>query len=186
MKKIFFAALILTGILSADDKPTGFWLCGGGAIFAGGTHDGMSYGLSSETGVFLPPLETRMFLSSGFQMHINPATLIDSSYDSDNDRWVKRTRDVSIKEIPVMIGIGTPPHRSRWFLKLATGLHILLLSGVAEDEPTLQWSMGLKASGGYIWGNGLFLETGGGYILDENYGYAYPFLRAGLLFAKGD
>lgn len=186
MKKFFFALLIMMGTLSADDRPTGFWLCGGGAVFTGGTHDGMSYGASAETGIFLPPLETRMFLSSGFQMHITPATLVDSSYDSENNRWVKRTRDVSIKEIPVMIGIGTPPHRSRWFLKLATGLHILLLSGVAEDEPTLQWSMGLKASGGHAWGNGLFLEAGGGYILDKNYGYVYPFLRAGLLFARGD
>lgn len=186
MKKLSLALLILMGVLSADDKPTGFWLCGGGSLFTGGSHDGMSYGVSTETGIFLPPLETRMFLSSGFQMHITPATLKDSVYDSEHDRWVKRTRDVSIKEIPVMIGIGTQPHKSRWFLKLATGLHILFLSGVAEDEPTFQWSMGVKTSGGYIWGNGLFLETGGGYIFDENYGYVYPFLRAGLLFAKGD
>ncbi len=186
MKKLFFTLLFLGGFLFADDKPTGFWLCGGGTLFAGGSHDGMSYGVSSEAGIFLPPLETRMFLSSGFQMHITPATLKDSVYDSENDRWVDRTRDVSIKEIPIMIGIGTQPRKSRWFLKLAAGLHILLLSGVTENEPTLQWSMGVKTSAGHSWGNGLFLETGGGYIFDENYGYVYPFLRAGLLFARGD
>ncbi|MEO0140141.1 MAG: hypothetical protein ABIM88_01165 [candidate division WOR-3 bacterium] len=185
MKKLAFVVLLMSGLLLGDDKPTGLWFCGGGAIFAGGTHDGMNYGISSEAGVFLPPLETRMFLSTGYQMHLSPATLVDSAYDSEHNTWKKTKRDVSIKEIPIMIGIGTQPHRSRWFLKLASGLHILLLSG-GENDPGMQWTMGVKGSGGYSWGNGLFLETGAGYIFDANYGYVYPFLRAGLLFAKGD
>jgi len=186
MKRTLVALLLVASAALADDKPTGFWFAGGGAIFTGGSHQDMGYGPSVEAGIFLPPLETRMFLSTGFQMHINSVTLLDSVWDPIHENYVRRERSASIKEIPIMVGVGTQPHKSRWFMKLGAGLHILLLSGLPETEPTMQWDMGLKTSAGYSWGNGLFLELGGGYIFDSNYGYVYPFARAGFLVAKGD
>ena len=186
MKRILFAALVLLGSAAADDVPTGFWLSAGGAVFAGNAHQDMGYGPSIETGIFMPPLETRMFLSSGFQMHINSVTIRDSAYDPKTGSYVIQENSVSIKEIPIMVGVGTQPHKSRWFGKLAAGVHILLLSGMPEDGPTMQWSGGLKTSGGYSWGNGIFFELGGGYVLDRSFGYFYPFGRFGILFAKGD
>ncbi len=186
MKRLVFATVLLAGLAWADDVPTGFWLSAGGAVFTGNSHQTMGYGPSVETGIFLPPLETRMFLSSGFQMHINSVTIKDSAYDSNTGSYIVRENSVSIKEIPIMLGIGTFPHRSRWFGKLAAGMHVLLISGMPENSPSMQWSMGLKSSAGYSWGNGIFFELGAGYILDKTFGYIYPFGRLGFLVAKGD
>ena len=174
MKRIFAVLLLLAGALSADEKPIGFWLAGGGGVYGGGSRESFGYGGGGQLGVYLPPLETRMNFILGFDYH--SATLSDSLWG---------TRNVTFKALTFGLGAGTAPKKSTYYIRLSLGMNYLMMDGTKTDmnEPSSVLVPFAGLSAGKIWGQGLFLELAGSYTFESTYGYFFGGARAGIIFA---